>query len=164
MWKDPYTLVVALGKNYAAEGELYSDDGDSFSYEQGEFVWRGFEFVPTKNGGGGGKLRNFDLVKKRGTEAAGMRMSKEVSSSSYSPSSNAWARKLKEEGVRVERVVVLGLKGNGPKKVKVGGREVEFEFVKGLEAGGRKGGGKASELIVKDPKVLVAEDWEISFE
>lgn len=159
MWKDPYTLIVSLGRDYTARGELYSDDGDSFSYEQGDFIWRGFEFAPSRSGSAG-SLKSRDLVKER-AGASGLGREGE---NRYDGEGNAWATKMNGEGVRVEKVVVLGLKGNGPKKVKVGGRELEFEFRKGLEAGGKKGGQGSSELVVKDPKVLVGEDWEIVFD
>ena len=39
---DDYTLVVSVSKEGAAEGELYVDDGDSFDFEQGQYVYRRF--------------------------------------------------------------------------------------------------------------------------
>ena len=39
---DDYTLVVSVSKEGAAEGELYVDDGDSFEYEQGQYIHRKF--------------------------------------------------------------------------------------------------------------------------
>lgn len=39
---DDYTLVVSVSKSGAAEGELYVDDGDSFDYEQGQYIHRKF--------------------------------------------------------------------------------------------------------------------------
>lgn len=44
---DPYTLVIALDSAGEARGELYWDDGATFSYVSGEYGWAGFEF---KNG------------------------------------------------------------------------------------------------------------------
>eukprot|EP01060_Flectonema_neradi_P029712 TRINITY_DN4164_c2_g1_i3.p1 TRINITY_DN4164_c2_g1~~TRINITY_DN4164_c2_g1_i3.p1 ORF type:complete len:759 (+),score=122.02 TRINITY_DN4164_c2_g1_i3:47-2323(+) len=41
---DPITLVIALDKTNAAEGELYLDDSHSFEYQQGSFVHRRFQF------------------------------------------------------------------------------------------------------------------------
>lgn len=38
MKRDPYTLVVALSKLGSASGSLYLDDGESFDYQDGEFV------------------------------------------------------------------------------------------------------------------------------
>lgn len=51
MAKDPYTLVVTLNKAGAATGDLYNDDGKTFEYQQGQFIWRQLVF-------GGGKLQN----------------------------------------------------------------------------------------------------------
>jgi alpha 1,3-glucosidase len=108
MWKDPYTLTVALGKSYEAKGELYSDDGDSFSYESGEFIWRGLEFVPASGGTAGkaGVLKSTDLVKERGVEAAGLKKGGEE----YDAQGNAWARTIGREGekVRVEYRLTAG--------------------------------------------------------
>lgn len=41
---DPYTLIVAVDPSGAAEGELYVDDGESYAYEQGEFLHLFFSF------------------------------------------------------------------------------------------------------------------------
>ena len=40
---DDYTLVVTIGNDNVAEGELYVDDGDSFNYENGQYIHRKFE-------------------------------------------------------------------------------------------------------------------------
>ncbi|OLN93241.1 Glucosidase 2 subunit alpha 2 [Colletotrichum chlorophyti] len=39
---DDYTLVVSISKDGKAEGELYVDDGDSFDYEKGQYIYRRF--------------------------------------------------------------------------------------------------------------------------
>jgi alpha 1,3-glucosidase len=36
---DPYTLVIALDSNGEAHGNLYIDDGETFDYQHGEFVY-----------------------------------------------------------------------------------------------------------------------------
>ncbi|KAJ4965777.1 hypothetical protein NE237_017626 [Protea cynaroides] len=48
MVNDPYTLVIALNGSLAAEGELYVDDGKSFSFEQGAYMHRRFVFSDGK--------------------------------------------------------------------------------------------------------------------
>ena len=57
---DPYTLVIVLGKEGTAQGELYVDDGDSFEFEQGAYIHRAFEFsnnsLKSTNIGTKGKL------------------------------------------------------------------------------------------------------------
>ena len=44
MHNDPYTLYVALDKNGKANGTLYIDDGQSFDYRQGKFIYTQFNF------------------------------------------------------------------------------------------------------------------------
>ncbi|XP_062094176.1 probable glucan 1,3-alpha-glucosidase isoform X2 [Humulus lupulus] len=44
MINDPYTLVIALNSSQKAEGELYIDDGKSFSFEKGAYIHRRFVF------------------------------------------------------------------------------------------------------------------------
>ncbi|KAL7795387.1 glycoside hydrolase family 31 protein [Trichoderma ceciliae] len=39
---DDYTLVVSVSKNGEAEGELYVDDGDSYDYKEGQYIYRKF--------------------------------------------------------------------------------------------------------------------------
>jgi len=51
MQKDPYTLVVTLNKAGTATGDLYTDDGKTYEFEQGQFLWRRLSFAS-------GKLQN----------------------------------------------------------------------------------------------------------
>ncbi|UKZ93782.1 uncharacterized protein TrAFT101_008690 [Trichoderma asperellum] len=39
---DDYTLVISVSKSGEAEGELYVDDGDSYEYEDGQYIYRKF--------------------------------------------------------------------------------------------------------------------------
>ena len=157
MWQDPYTLVVALSKEGTARGELYSDDGDSFAFQQGEFVWRGFEFSSIT--AGWAVLRSVDLASDRPKDIEGLMAPTTSTVATYSPT-NGWAERIGH--VRVERVVVLGLKAS-PRRVTVGDVAVEFEWQKGSDATGRREG-RASELTLKNPPVEIASDWEIRFE
>ncbi|CAB4066310.1 GANAB [Lepeophtheirus salmonis] len=45
MANDPYTLVVALDKNQTAEGTLFIDDGESYGYRNGEFLYIKFKYA-----------------------------------------------------------------------------------------------------------------------
>merc|ERR1712159_683856 len=44
MANDPFTLVVALDSKQQASGELYMDDGHSFDWKKGSYVWRSLDF------------------------------------------------------------------------------------------------------------------------
>nr|CAD7194435.1 unnamed protein product [Timema douglasi] len=41
---DPYTLIVALDKNNSAAGTLYIDDGESFEYRSGKYLYLSLQF------------------------------------------------------------------------------------------------------------------------
>jgi alpha 1,3-glucosidase len=45
MLKDPFTLVVALNSQQEAKGQIYLDDGHSFDWKTGAFIWRDFSFA-----------------------------------------------------------------------------------------------------------------------
>ena len=60
MKKDPFTLRVALDKAGNARGELYLDDGVTFSHQQGHIVWREFK---SEKQGKGFKISSHDLAK-----------------------------------------------------------------------------------------------------
>ncbi|CAG8748304.1 8798_t:CDS:2, partial [Racocetra fulgida] len=48
MHLDPFTLVIALNENREAIGSLYLDDGETYDYEKGYFVYRQFRFSAEK--------------------------------------------------------------------------------------------------------------------
>ncbi|KAF9921442.1 hypothetical protein FBU30_008498 [Linnemannia zychae] len=91
MENDPFTLVVALDSNGEALGRLYLDDGESFNYENGDFILR--ELKVSKG-----------VLSSRKVESAG---------AGEGPYVN------KASGLRIERVVILG-STTPVKKVTVG--------------------------------------------
>jgi len=99
---DPYTLVLVLGKEGTAKGELYFDDGETFDYQQGAYVHREFEFKD-------GVLSSSDL----GTKGK---------------LTDKFAKSVKSVGV--EKILVVGApKGwEGKSKVKVGSGEAGLEW------------------------------------
>ena len=124
---DPFTLRVALAKDgYTASGELYLDNGETYDYENGDYVWR--RFVAEKSGKKGLRIKS----ERAGGEA------------------KAFEESLRDKEVRVERVVVLGF-GKKPKAVKIGDKDATWEYEDGM-------------LSIKDPKVLVVDDWSIVVE
>ena len=154
---DPFTLRVALDKNGQARGELYLDDGVSYNYQRGEFIWREFAAEqPSKkeNNGAAMKISNRNLASANLAEST-----LGISVSRYD-SGNAYAKDVAE--VRVEKVVVLGL-GKMPVSVRVEetGNVLAWEYVPGVAAGEWGKEGVASLLTIKDPKVLVGKEWTI---
>ena len=154
MWQDPFTLIVALSKENTASGQLYLDDGETFGYEAGQYVWRSFDFVPTKGKAGhGGVLRSSD----RAAEQSAATSTTDVTPYDVG---NAWAQSVGH--VQVERIVVLGLKAK-PARVTVKGQELEWTWEDGKAATAKKEGG-SSRLSVKSPGVGVVEAWEVEIE
>jgi alpha 1,3-glucosidase len=151
MKRDPFTLRVALSKAGTARGELYLDDGVTYDHLQGHFLWREFAAAPTTSKKGL-RLTNADLgAAQPGAAVDGAALT------AYDPR-NAFARSVAE--VRVEKVVVVGL-GGKPTSVKVeGGGELVWEYTPGVAASDKKEG-QASVLTIKDPKVLIQQDWAI---
>ncbi|KAJ9098154.1 hypothetical protein QFC21_004483 [Naganishia friedmannii] len=145
MWRDPFTLVIALGREGTAEGELYLDDGESFGYQKGEYVWRGFKAVSTT---GETTVTSFSKSQENSIDV-----------STVSVNDNAWANKVSD--VRVEKVVVLGMQ-KAPTKVWVD-REpsaLEWTFEYGSASNG-KIEGQASKLTIKNPDVRIVREWTI---
>ncbi|KAG9077314.1 hypothetical protein FS749_010811 [Ceratobasidium sp. UAMH 11750] len=143
---DPFTLLVALDKDGIAGGEVYLDDGESYTHEKGQFLWRQFF---AEIGEQGLVLACDDL-----TEDNLDRAVDQVALESYDPN-NTFAKEM--ANVRVERIVVLGLRKT-PKAVMNEGVDVEFTWEAGLPADG-KTNGKASVLVIKNPGVLVGKSW-----
>ncbi|KIY65272.1 glycoside hydrolase family 31 protein, partial [Cylindrobasidium torrendii FP15055 ss-10] len=131
---DPFTLTVALAKDqFSATGELYLDNGEDYDYEAGEYVWRSF------------------TAKQHGWNKGVMLTSKALGRTKRG---GAYERSLRDAGVRVEKIVFVGL-DTKPVSVKiVGKRDLVWEF----HAGQGKGEGV---LTVKDPKALIVDDWSI---
>lgn len=149
MKHDPFTLRVALDASGSARGELYLDDGESYAHEQGQIVWREFN---ASSQGKGLRLRSVDLVHAFPAEAVDG-----VELATYD-ASNAFAESVNR--VKVERIVVLGL-ANKPTSIKSNdGRTLEWEYLEGVAAKGKKEG-ETSALTIKNPGVLVASDWDI---
>ncbi|ODO10934.1 hypothetical protein I350_01533 [Cryptococcus amylolentus CBS 6273] len=142
MWQDPVELIISVGKDGKAQGQLYLDDGEGYGYEQGEFVWRKFE------------LDNGKLVGRDHEESG-----KKGSAVTVFNPDNTFAQTVAD--VKINSIVVLGLSAK-PRSIvsKSTGSQIEFEWEDGKAAKGKKEG-KASELRVKNPGVSVIEDWEI---
>ncbi|KAG6333168.1 hypothetical protein ID866_5923 [Astraeus odoratus] len=152
MRKDPFTLRVALGVDGAAAGEVYLDDGEGYGYTSGEFVWRAFGAETKKASSKKAASKELRIWSRNRTTQGG---SDDVAL--YNPA-NGFAQDI--SGVRVERVIVFGV-DTRPKTVNVGdGRTVEWEWEEGVGFGATAEG-KAGVLVIRDPAVGIASDWEI---
>jgi alpha 1,3-glucosidase len=150
MKNDPFTLRVALDSRGSARGEIYLDDGESYSFRDGKVLWR--EFLADKPQKKVLRISSRDLAAQHPVQAIDG-----VARLGYD-TRNDFVKSVEE--VRVERVFVVGLKVK-PKSVKVeGANELEWQFVAGLSAKEKKEGG-ASVLTIKDPGVSIAKDWSI---
>ncbi|RMZ86491.1 hypothetical protein DV736_g6282, partial [Chaetothyriales sp. CBS 134916] len=130
---DPYTLVVVVGKDGQATGSLYVDDGETFDYEQGAFIHRGFKLADgilssTNLGVGGPKTAGF-------------------------------LRTMKD--VRVEKIVLVNAPpawaSQGMVRVS-DGSTAELTY----HAAGAAGN-KAPWATVRNPGVRIGADWKIEF-
>ncbi|WVR05419.1 hypothetical protein IAU60_002434 [Kwoniella sp. DSM 27419] len=146
MWQDPFTLVIAVSKEGQASGQLYLDDGVGFTYQQGDYVWRSFDFD-------GKTLRS--TAKSRASSSI---VSKASTLASYDEN-NGWAQAISH--VKVESIVMLGL-DERPVSIKADGQELTWSWEEGMGGKGKKAGG-ASKLTVKNPGVGVVGDWDIVF-
>ncbi|KAK0536391.1 glucosidase II [Tilletia horrida] len=180
-WQDPVTVVIALNRpNMESElgqvralGLLYLDDGQTYDYEDGKFVWR--RMVVTEESEGRQVLSNVDEYTVRGLNeglmgAGDVTIAPKIEN--YDAANNAFAASI--EHVQVEKIVVLGGE-RAPTRIHTDHRELEFEWVagtsarpslaKGVKAGVLGGGaGVASKLIIKKPGLRVIDAWQIAME
>lgn len=146
MWRDPFTLVVAVGTDGNASGRLYVDDGDSYDYESGQYVWREFKLD------GAGKRSVLSSHNLATDNESGSDLVK------FSPSSGPWAEGI--SNVQVEQIVILGLKSK-PTAIQVGGADLEWSWVAGSSAS-TTSEGDASKLTIKNPQLKIVDDWSIT--
>ncbi|GHJ85091.1 hypothetical protein NliqN6_1493 [Naganishia liquefaciens] len=142
MWRDPFTLVVALRRQGDAQGELYLDDGESFAYANGDYVWRGFRAVSER---GQTVVSSFDKASSENGSAL-TRL-------------GSWASQIAD--VHVEKLVILGLETK-PTSVTVEGEAGDLAWVwEDGCAATDKAEGTASRLTIKAPGVRVLREWSI---
>lgn len=148
MKHDPFTLRVALDVDGSAQGELYLDDGEGFGYQRGELVWRRFHASTSHRVNG----KKGEITIQSNDFAAAV---PDVVPS-YVPT-NAFARGIEEAGVRVERMVVVGVDERPVSVVLEGeGQTKALEWT--YEAGTTE---RAAVVVVKDPGVGITKDWAV---
>ncbi|KAG0240435.1 hypothetical protein BGW41_006956 [Actinomortierella wolfii] len=148
MERDPFTLVVALDSQGHATGKLYLDDGESYEYEKGAFLLREFTVEGTTD--------NRALVSKDLTSTA----------PNYHAQASAWYASTLDD-LRVERIVLIGLTRPVSKVTvvdKSGSSSVAERVVDSVQCNEVSSStGNHFVCTVKDPKVLVRDNWEIRF-
>ncbi|TBU52165.1 glycosyl hydrolases family 31-domain-containing protein [Dichomitus squalens] len=153
MKHDPFTLRVALGSDGSARGELYLDDGETYSHQQGQFVWREFAVEKPAKKSRCVWISSRDLAAQKPAEAVDR-----VALAAYD-SGNDFAKSIAD--VRVEKYVhrssfpppsTMTLDG-------FAGRPTTT-ITAGVASADKKEG-TASVLVIRDPKVAVTSDWAI---
>ena len=150
---DPYTLLITLASTGSAEGELYTDDGESYEYLDGAFIHRKFSFADST-------LLSVDLA----ADEQGKR------TSAQDKKTKAYYETMKS--VRVEKVIVINApkEWEGRKEVRVHDkgnlavglkaedkpRTVDMRWFQGQD-------GRADWAVVRDPGVGIGRSWTIEF-
>jgi mannosyl-oligosaccharide alpha-1,3-glucosidase len=156
MKRDPFTLHVALDRTSRARGELYLDDGETYEHQTGSFIWREFTAYNPDTRPKALHLTSKDLVSV--TEKTAVHGG---DIAAYDPANN-FAKSV--ASVRIARVVILGL-NKKPSQVKTDdGQVLQWFYQEGVTAGSGKKEGPASVLTIKDPAVLIINDWTIIIE
>ncbi|EJF56973.1 hypothetical protein DICSQDRAFT_150074 [Dichomitus squalens LYAD-421 SS1] len=135
MKHDPFTLRVALGSDGSARGELYLDDGETYSHQQGQFVWREFAVEKLAKKSRCVWISSRDFAAQKPAEAVDR-----VALAAYD-SGNDFAKSI--ANVRVEKY-----------------SRPTTTITAGVASADKKEG-TASVLVIRDPKVAVTSDWAI---
>ncbi|PSR80124.1 alpha glucosidase-like protein [Coniella lustricola] len=140
---DDYTLVVTLPKaGGKAEGELYTDDGDSFDFEKGQYIHRKFVLD-------GNKLSSKDF------EARDTKSIK----------AGEWLKNMKK--VTVDKIIVVGAPASwaGKEEVTVTGTGADGKTSWTAQVDYTAAAkGKAAFAVVRRVGAAIGEDWNISFD
>ncbi len=142
MAHDPFTLLVALDAAGHATGTLYLDDGATFDYQSGAYIHRRFTL-----------------------DAKGALVSEDISDPVTRTSKIATKYARDMSGVRVERIVLVGVPAAWSKKKDVLVKE------EGAKKEGRRvpltvhpaEGDRAAWGVVRDPGVGIGAGWSVEF-
>jgi alpha 1,3-glucosidase len=141
MWRDPITLVIALDSKGEAHGTVYTDDGETYDFEKGDYVWRHFSFTPQ----GKGKTASYSLSN---TDLAANPL-------------NAWTQK--SEPIRIDTIVVLGLPQE-PQCIREGSVESGIAYTwQPASSSIIKTTSLASNLTIENADLALTKEWTLSF-
>lgn len=154
MLADPISLVVALDTSQSAQGTIYLDDGDSFEYEKGDYVWRQLTLSETA----AKKLRLTSSNLATGSTAGHTALEASASGSRWSETAS---------GILVSDITILGI-SHKPTCLRssLTGKSLAFEWYDGAAAssGKKKTGTFASKLVIKEAALSISADWSIDIE
>ena len=133
---DPYTLVVVLDKNGAAEGTLYADDGETFDYQQGAYVHRCFSLSD-------GIMTSRDIGIKGSKTAAYLKTMKDV---------------------KIEKVIIVDAPSAWAARTTVSVQSIGAKSASEPELTYHAAdGNKAAWAILRNPGISIGADWRIDF-
>ncbi|CCC10772.1 hypothetical protein SMACR_04391 [Sordaria macrospora] len=134
---DDYTLVVTVGKDgKTAEGDLYVDDGDSYDFEKGQYIYRKFTLD--------GDAKTISSV-----DGEDRKKVKE----------GDWIKKMHQ--VTVDKILIVGApKSWDQKEVTVESEGKTWTATVEYTPAGK---GRAAFAVVKKVGARIGADWKISF-
>ena len=135
MEKDPYTLIIGLNLYQVSEGDLYVDDGHSFAFQKGKYLYRQFTF------------RDYQLTSSQGALPDSQTFN--VPDGTFKPEN------------KIEKIVVLGLAG-GPAKWTVSYNGVELDASPGpIRLNPDLPQNLA--MVIRKPGLSISSDWNLKF-
>ncbi|KAG8955645.1 hypothetical protein FRC04_007636 [Tulasnella sp. 424] len=150
MKHDPFTITIALDTSGTASGQLYLDDGESYSHQKGELIWREFQaaVLGKRKKKGTLQIMSIDMAATKPNQAVDATSLSET----YTPA-NAFAQSIKD--VKVEKIKVVGLLKE-PKEVYLHNETPEPTQL------AWEWDDASSVLTIKNPLAKIVEDWTIS--
>lgn len=135
---DDYTLVVTVGKSgQQAEGELYTDDGDSFDYEKGQYIHRKFVLD-------GSSLSSSDA---EGRDAKSVK-------------EGSWLKGMRE--VFVDKAIIVGAPSSWANKKEVSVESEGKTWTSPIDYTPANGH-RAAYAVVRRVGARIGADWTVSF-
>lgn len=137
---DDYTLVVTLPKSGGkAEGELYTDDGDTFDFENGQYIHRKF-------------VLDGNVFTSKDAEGRDVKSLKQ----------GEWLKNMKN--VSVDKIIIVGAPASWASKQEVTITGADGKTWTAQLDYSAPSQGKAAFAVVRKIGGAIGDDWSISFE